>query len=97
MENKKKYKKIADNNELIEHIQKSCKTIFVGAISKIEKHFGSLWSEDKDLDESQMTEDQKKWYNIFMNAREEIFDQGNKQLNKIVKGVNEFINDKGKE
>jgi hypothetical protein len=65
-------------------------TVFVGAVSKIEHFFGSLWGELEGVDESKMTSDQKKWFNKFLDLREAIFDQGNTEKNRITKDINNF-------
>jgi hypothetical protein len=62
-------------------------TVFVGAISKIERVFGELWGENLDLDESQMSAAQKEWFSKFLDLRDEIFDQGNTEKKRIVKEI----------
>ena len=70
-------------------IEKRFKTVFVGAIYKIEESFGSLWGGDE-VDEKNMTPMQLKWYEIFLELRDDIFDQGNEQKNRCVKDLNRF-------
>jgi hypothetical protein len=66
----------------IKKIRTCFNTTFVGAISKIEEGFGDLWGEhdNEEIDEDKMTDEQLKYYDIFLAMRDEIFDQGNKQM-----------------
>ncbi len=84
--------KVRDNEKWIsinEAVEKRFKTVFVGAISKIEEMFGPLWGQDE-IDEENMTPEQLKWYEIFLELRDDIFDQGNRQKNQCVKDLNRF-------
>ena len=66
-----------------EAVEKRFKTVFVGALSKVEESFGLLWGGD-DIDEENMTPEQLKWYEIFLKLRDDIFDQGNDQKKKCI-------------
>jgi len=70
-------------------VEKRFKTVFVGAVSKIEEAIGTLWGGDE-VDEKKMTPTQLKWYEIFLELRDDIFDQGNDQKNKCIKDLNRF-------
>jgi len=70
-------------------VEKRFKTVFVGAVSKIEEAIGTLWGGDE-VDEKNMTPTQLKWYEIFLELRDDIFDQGNEQKNKCMKDLNRF-------
>jgi|TARA_Y100000289_G_C3817013_1_gene96727 hypothetical protein len=74
---------------LVNVSKKRFQTVFVGAVSKIEKCFGSLWGDDE-LNEDEMTPEQLSWYKKFLDLRDEIFDQGNEQKNKFEKDVQNF-------
>ena len=74
---------------LVNVSKKRFQTVFVGAVSKIEKCFGSLWGDDE-LNEDEMTPEQLFWYKKFLVLRDEIFDQGNEQKNKFEKDVQNF-------
>ena len=65
-------------------------TVFVGAVSKIEEFFGVLWGENEDVDEDQMTAEQKKWFNKFLDLRDSIFDQGNLEKKKMLNDIGCF-------
>lgn len=66
------------------------KTVFVGAVHKIELEFGSLWGELEEIDEENMTDDQKFWYNKFLKLRDDIFDQGNRERKKSLSLLKNF-------
>ena len=72
-----------------ELVEKRFKTVFVGALSKVESAFGELWGGD-DIDEENMTEEQLKWYEIFLELRDDIFDQGNDQKKKCIHDLSVF-------
>ena len=74
---------------LVNVSKKRFQTVFVGAVSKIEKCFGSLWGDDE-INEDEMTPEQLSWYKKFLDLRDEIFDQGNEQKNKFEKDVQNF-------
>ena len=77
-----------------EILQKSAcsriETVFVGAVSKIEDFFGVLWGENEKIEEDQMTPEQKIWFNKFLDLRESIFDQGNKEKKKMSSDISNF-------
>jgi hypothetical protein len=66
------------------------KTVFVGAVFQIEKNFGHLWGEDEELSEDEMTEEQKLWYEKFLETRDRIFDQGNKEKKQAIAKIKNF-------
>jgi hypothetical protein len=66
------------------------KTVFVGAVHKIELEFGSLWGESEKLDEENMTSEQRFWYEKFLKLRSEIFDQGNTERKKAISMLKNF-------
>ena len=65
-------------------------TVFVGAVSKIEEFFGVLWGENEDVDEKNMTSEQKKWFNKFLDLRDCIFNQGNSEKKKMLNEISSF-------
>lgn len=65
-------------------------TVFVGAVSKVEEFFGVLWGENEKLEEDKMTPEQKMWFNKFLDLRESIFDQGNKEKKKLSGDITNF-------
>jgi len=85
-ESKRHHKKFSEKMEWVslgEAVEKRFKTVFVGALSKVEESFGLLWGGD-DIDEENMTPEQLKWYEIFLKLRDDIFDQGNDQKKKCI-------------
>jgi hypothetical protein len=76
--------------ELINLVKKRFQTVFVGSVFKIEKAYGDLWGEHEDVDEEDMTDEQKAEYERFMQLREAIFDQGNAELNKMLSEIERF-------
>ena len=76
-----------------EVLDKRFKTVFVGAISKIEESFGGLWGGDE-IDEEKMTEDQEYWYDVFLGLRDKIFDQGNQQKKQCVSEISRILQDR---
>lgn len=89
----KRFQEISDYSceEMLKKIMASrIETVFVGAVSKIETFFGSLWGEELDIDEKNMTEEQKKWFNKFLDLREKIFDQGNSEKKRAIKEIGLF-------
>ena len=70
-------------------IDKRFKTVFVGALSKVEEAFSPLWGGDE-IDEENMSSEQLKWYEIFLKLRDDIFDQGNEQKNRCARDLNRF-------
>jgi len=66
------------------------KTVFVGAVYQIEKEFGFLWGESDDFDESKLTEEQKAMYEKFLNVRDRIFTQGNRERKNATSKLKAF-------
>ena len=59
-------------------------------VSKIEEFFGVLWGENEDVDEKNMTSEQKKWFNKFLDLRDCIFNQGNSEKKKMLNEISSF-------
>ena len=57
------------------------KTLMIGAIDRIERQFGYLWGHDKP--EEEITEEEHRMYEEFMDLRESILDHGNEQICKV--------------
>jgi hypothetical protein len=87
-----KYENIEDTSEklLAKILELHFKTVFVGAVFHIENEFGHLWGESEDFDESKLTEDQKIMYEKFLNLRNRIFDQGNKEKKAAISKLKSF-------
>ena len=74
-------------------VDKRFKTVFVGAVSKIEDAFGVLWGGDE-IDDENMTKEQEMWYDVFLALRDSIFDQGNHQKNQCSLEINKILQDR---
>ena len=76
------------SRQLEEHIQnkatKCLQTAFVFAIAEIEREFGHLWKFGED-DESKLTDRDRYYEEIFEKVRKNIFDNGNKQMRRLKK------------
>lgn len=64
-------------------------TVGVGAIDKIEQKFGDLWGND-DIEEEDMDATQLKYFNLFLELRNEIFDQCNSQIKKFENDLSSY-------
>jgi len=71
-------------------INKRFKTVFVGAVAKIEDSYGFLWGEDDEIEEEDMSKEQLKMYYLFLDLREKIFDQGNSELNRFLEEMKSY-------
>ena len=57
-------------------VQKRIKTTMIGSISSIEKIFGDLWGHECEF----RTAEQEELYQVFVELRTEILDNGNLQI-----------------
>lgn len=62
-------------------IVKAHKTTMIGALAKFEDYFGHLWGHDSNR---RLTEEQKKFREIWSLVRTEILNNGNNQLRDVV-------------
>jgi hypothetical protein len=87
-----KYENLEDTSVklLSKIIELHFKTVFVGAVFHLENELGYLWGESDDLDESKMTDEQKAIYEKFLNARDKIFTQGNREKKAVLAKLKEF-------
>ena len=92
---KDKYRDIT-YEELLELVEKRCKTIFVGAVYKIEQNYGDLWGENELGDDDQLSPEQQSEYEKFLDLRDSIFDQGNSECKKLISEVKRFVNTQNK-
>ncbi len=66
-------------NKLKQDIKKKITTTMIGALSSFEKRFGRLWGIDKP-DEEELTQQEQRFLDIWLEVREEILDRGNAQI-----------------
>lgn len=76
---------VKHSSKIKHQIKTRMKTIMVGSVAILEEVMGKLWGENKDFDESQLTPEQQKYYEIFLEIREKIFDLGNMQMKSFDK------------
>jgi hypothetical protein len=60
-------------------ISTKIRTAFVGALASFEEEFGVLWGNEKE-DDSELTDNERAWKEIWENVRTEILNNGNTQL-----------------
>ena len=68
-------KQYIDNNE---KVAKRIESTFIGALVRIEQHFGFLWNHGEEYEN--LTPNEKKWRNIWNKCRKSILDHGNEQI-----------------
>jgi len=71
----------------MDHIQKNIltkrfQTTMIGSLFEFEQSFGYLWGLDKD--DSELTEQQRKFRELWEDTRNEILNNGNNQLRKCL-------------
>jgi hypothetical protein len=92
MENKPLVRtKIIDvEKELSEIASKRIRTSFIYAVAELEEMFGDLWGEMKDENE-ELTPEEEKWYNKFMEWRKNILDNGNNQIRLVKSEIKRIV------
>lgn len=73
-------------SQLTRHIEVKMKTTMIGALAKFEENFGSLWGHG--LDDSQLTETQRQYKELWNLTRTEILNNGNNQLRAAKDEIN---------
>ena len=87
IEKKKNY--LTDSNKrLLKIISTKLRTAFIGSLSAFEENFGHLWGHLSQ--ESEMTENQKKWKKIWENTRTVILNNGNHQIRSIENELSQY-------
>lgn len=66
-------------NKIKQDVKKKITTTMIGALSSFEKRFGKLWGFHKEEGEELTTQEQR-FLQIWMEVREEILDRGNAQI-----------------
>ena len=81
-----------DNNNFKEEVKKIADkrilTAFIYCLDQIEKDFGYLWGEEKE--DNELTEEEKKMYEVFLTWRTKILDYGNIQRRLAKKEINKL-------
>lgn len=70
-------KQEADKDKLQVAIAGAMKTIMIGAVASVEEKLGMLWAQGQ---ERNLTPNEQKFYDIFMDLRKSILDKGNTQI-----------------
>tara|TARA_R110000824_G_scaffold13163_2_gene57254 strand:+ start:2473 stop:2853 length:381 start_codon:yes stop_codon:yes gene_type:complete len=81
-----RYKEVS-RDSLFKASKKKIQTTMIGALSTVEEHFGFLWG--LDLDDENLTPEQKHVKSIFEDVRAKILDRGNTQIRNL---ESEFVN-----
>lgn len=101
MEPTPSYRPVDIVKEMQEIVHKRVMTAFMFCVAQLEDDFGELWGEvdnEDDFDESKVTKEQQKVYELFMKWRKKIMDEGHKQI-RLGKAqvVRQYSNIKGME
>lgn len=73
-------------SQLTRHIETKMKTTMIGALAKFEENFGSLWGHG--LDDSELTDVQRQYKELWNLTRTEILNNGNNQLRAAKDEIN---------
>lgn len=75
-------------------IKKKITTTMIGALDSVEKRLGKLWGNHKNSDE-EFTQQENRFYEIWLQVREEILDRGNAQIGAMLSNLDAYqIEDK---
>lgn len=80
-QNEVRIKQQRSKEKLKKVISTKFRTTFIGAISSVEEFFGFLWGHN--LPEEELTGNQKKWREVWLECRTSILNNGNSQLRAI--------------
>lgn len=69
--------------------KRAIRTAFIGAIAQFERNFGYLWGHNKQKEE--LTDNQKKFLELWLQVRNSILDLGNAQCRIIDKEFEKYI------
>lgn len=72
------YDKLRDLHRV--HTIKKMQTCFIHAIDQAEQKFGHLWKDDIEDESVELTPEEKKFFELFMEFRKCVLDMGNKQI-----------------
>ena len=62
------------------YMEKRIQTTMIGAIARVEKHFGFLWGHNKEGD---LTDEEEQYADMWDFTRNEILNHGNNQIRNI--------------
>lgn len=78
--------------KIIKDIETRLRTIMIGSLSRIEKHFGYLWNYGDDLQTKNHEIFSEKWEDL----RLEILNHGNNQIRSAIDDMETFFNKENK-
>ena len=64
------------------------RTTLIGSLSRFEECFGALWGHG--LDETELTETQRMWREVWQRCRTGVLDNGNQQLRALEKELEQY-------
>ena len=91
-EEDKKFKKKYENDSkarLFKITSTKIRTSFIGALSAFEQNFGSLWGHR--LSDSELTEEQLQWKEIWEACRTTILNNGNHQIRAVENEMSKYV------
>lgn len=86
--NDNSYQKELNKNKLKEITKKKFTTTMIGSLDTYQKFFGFLWQDG--LDENELTANEKRFKELWQEARNEILNKGNAQLRAALKEIDEY-------
>ncbi len=78
----------ARDSELEGNCKRAIRTTFIGAIAQFERHFGYLWGHC--IDKDKLTENQKKFLDLWNHTRNNILDAGNQQSRIVTREFEKY-------
>jgi hypothetical protein len=69
------------------YMKRRIQTTMIGALARMERHFGFLWGQDKD---GELTPEEENFADIWDFARNEILNHGNKQMREVADDFYEY-------
>ena len=91
-EEDEKFKKKYENdskNRLFKITSTKIRTSFIGALSSFEQNFGHLWGHR--LSDSELTEEQLKWRELWESCRTSILNNGNHQIRAVENEMSQYL------
>jgi len=85
---KKKYESDS-KTRLFKITSTKIRTAFIGALSAFEQNFGDLWGHR--LQDSELTEEQLKWREIWEECRTSILNNGNHQIRAVENEMSQYL------
>ncbi len=69
---------------------KKMQTCFIHAIDQAEQKFGQLWRDDIEDDSVPLTDEEKKFFELFMEFRKCVLDMGNQQIRNYESDIGRY-------